>query len=55
MKAMIEKLKVKMAARGEEGEFFQKDLKQVMYFLEENYKDVDADFKDEADAHAKVT
>lgn len=55
MHAAIEKLRVKMAARGEEGAFEVKDLKQVMYFLEENYKEIDSDFKDEDDAFAKVS
>ena len=47
MHTMIEELKVKMIAQGEEGAFNQKDLKQVVHFLEENYKDMDETFTDE--------
>ena len=54
MRAMIEKLEAKMAAQGEENAFFQKDMKQIVHFLEENYKDFDETFETPEEGQAKV-
>lgn len=55
MKIAIDKLVKKMEIRGEEeGWLEQKDLRQVVHFLEQNYKSIDDQILNEEDAHTKV-